>query len=207
METYEAFEVVRRRLFGEVSDPAERDRTCEAFATMYGRSRSDYPREAAEQRYLERLKACYPIHPEIFDRLYADWSSIPQFQRTRGVLRMLATAVSRLYLDNDHWPLILPASLPLGDPALGAEFVKLLAEQWESSAVRGGQRRLTSRQHRQVAAAVPPRWAAPRGESRGRSFWAAPPAGRCAAWTNGRFGWGRCCRVKAFRSTTKRSAA
>ena len=97
---------------------------------MYGRSRSDYPREAAEQRYLERLKACYPIHPEIFDRLYADWSSIPQFQRTRGVLRMLATAVSRLYLDNDHWPLILPASLPLGDPALGDEFVKLLSEQW-----------------------------------------------------------------------------
>ena len=130
LETNEAFEVVRRRLFGEVSDPAERDRTCETFAAMYGRSRSDYPREAAEQRYLERLKACYPIHPEIFDRLYADWSSIPQFQRTRGVLRMLATAVSRLYLDNDHWPLILPASLPLGDPALGDEFVKLLSEQW-----------------------------------------------------------------------------
>ena len=130
LETYEAFEVVRRRLFGEVSNPAERDRTCKAFADMYGRSRSDYPREVAEQRYLERLKACYPIHPEIFDRLYADWSSIPQFQRTRGVLRMLATAVSRLYLDNDHWPLILPASLPLSDPALGDEFVKLLSEQW-----------------------------------------------------------------------------
>ena len=129
LETQEAFEVVRRRLFGEVSDSAERDRTCEAFATMYGRSRSDYPREAAEQRYLERLKACYPIHPEIFDRLYADWSSIPQFQRTRGVLRMLATAVSRLY-QNDPWPLILPASLPLSDPALGDEFVKLLSEQW-----------------------------------------------------------------------------
>ena len=130
LETYEAFEVVRRRLFGDVSNPAERDRTCEAFADMYGRSRSDYPRETAEQRYLERLKACYPIHPEIFDRLYADWSSIPQFQRTRGVLRMLATAVSRLYLDNDHGPLILPASLPLGDPTLGDEFVRLLSEQW-----------------------------------------------------------------------------
>ena len=130
LETQEAFEVVRRRLFGEVSDPAERDRTCKAFATMYGRSRSDYPREAGEQRYLDLLKACYPIHPEIFERLYADWSSIPQFQRTRGVLRMLATAVSRLYLENDHRPLILPASLPFSDPTLGDEFVKLLSEQW-----------------------------------------------------------------------------
>ena len=130
LETDEAFEVVRRRLFGEVGDEAARDRTCEAFAAMYGRSRSDYPHEAGEQRYLERLKACYPIHPEIFERLYTNWSSIPQFQRTRGVLRMLATAVSRLYLENDHRPLILPASLPLSDPALGDEFVKLLSEQW-----------------------------------------------------------------------------
>ena len=132
LEVDEAFEVVRRRLFGEVSDAAARDRTCKAFADMYGRSRSDYPREAAEQRYLERLKACYPIHPEIFDRLYADWSSMPQFQRTRGVLRMLATAVSRLYLDDDRLPLIQPASLPLSDPALADEFVKLLSEQWQS---------------------------------------------------------------------------
>ena len=154
LETYEAFEVVRRRLFGEVSDPAARDRTCKAFADMYGRSRSDYPREAAEQRYLERLKACYPIHPEIFDRLYADWSSIPQFQGTRGVLRMLATAVSRLYLDNDHWPLILPANLPLGEPRLGRRVRQAAQRAVASGAVRGGQRRLTGRQHRQVAPAV-----------------------------------------------------
>ena len=132
LEVDEAFEVVRRRLFGEVSDAAERDRTCEAFAAMYSRSHGDFPREAAEQRYLERLKACYPIHPEIFDRLYADWSSIPQFQRTRGVLRMLATCVSRLYLDDDRQPLIQPASLPLSDSALAEEFVKLLSDQWQS---------------------------------------------------------------------------
>ena len=132
LEVDEAFEVVRRRLFGEASDAAARDRTCKAFADMYGRSRSDYPREAAEQRYLERLKACYPIHPEIFDRLYADWSSIPQFQRTRGVLRMLALAISRLELSGDASPLILPATLPLSDPTLAEEFVKLLSGQWQS---------------------------------------------------------------------------
>ena len=30
--------------------------------------------------------AC-PIHPEMFDRLYNDWSTLDKFQRTRGVLR------------------------------------------------------------------------------------------------------------------------
>ena len=130
LEVNEAFEVVRRRLFGNAINRQARDRTCESFAAMYNRSRGDYPREVGEQRYLERMKACYPIHPEIFDRLYADWSSLPQFQRTRGVLRMLANWISRLYLNDDSAPLILPGSLPLSDPALRSEFTNLLGGQW-----------------------------------------------------------------------------
>ena len=126
----EAFEVVRRRLFGAEMDEAERDRTCQAFAAMYQRARSEYPQQMGEGRYLERLKACYPIHPEIFDRLYEDWSAISDFQRTRGVLRMMAVAVSRLYRHNDAAPLIMPAQLPLGDPALGNEFTTLLSGNW-----------------------------------------------------------------------------
>ena len=128
LEVQEAFEVVRRRLFDPIQDEAERDRTCEAFARIY--NRSDYPPEVTEQRYLERMKACYPIHPEIFDRLYSDWSSIPGFQRTRGVLRMMANCISYLYRHSDASPLILPGTLPLRDEALFNEFVKLLGEQW-----------------------------------------------------------------------------
>ena len=130
LETNEAFEVVRRRLFGNDIDEAERDRTCQAFAAMYSRARNEYPRAVGEHHYLERLRACYPIHPEIFDRLYLDWSSIAQFQRTRGVLRMMANCVSRLYLDNDSSPLIMPANLTLSDTALANEFVRLLGSQW-----------------------------------------------------------------------------
>ena len=130
LEVHEAFEVVRRRLFGRVRDEAARDRVCEAFSRMYGSSRRDYPEEIGEPRYLERMKACYPIHPEIFDRLYSDWSSIPRFQRTRGVLRMMANCISRLYLRDDTSPLIMPANLTFDDPALANEFLTLLGEQW-----------------------------------------------------------------------------
>ena len=131
LETHETFEVVRRRLFHNVAYPDERDRTCDAFSKMYSRSRSDYPQGVAEQNYLERMKACYPIHPEIFDRLYQDWSSNPNFQRTRGVLRMMATCISRLYQINDASPLIMPANLPLSDPSLASEFTGLLSGQWD----------------------------------------------------------------------------
>lgn len=126
----ETFEVVRRRLFGELSNEADRDEACQAFARMYSRNRSDFPQGVAEQNYLERLKACYPIHPEIFDRLYSDWSSKPEFQRTRGVLRMMASCVNRLYLNRDASPLIMPADLPLGETTLANEFLRLLSSQW-----------------------------------------------------------------------------
>ncbi len=130
LEVHEAFEVVRRRLFGSAIDEAERDRTCEQFATMYSRQRSDYPRETGERTYLERMKQCYPIHPEIFDRLYEDWSSIHRFQRTRGVLRMMANCISRLWIDVNAAPLIMPGDIPLSDPALANEFAALLDGNW-----------------------------------------------------------------------------
>ena len=126
----EAFAVVRRRLFGEVVDTAARDSACAAFATMYGNGRGEYPRYAREQNYLQRMQDCYPIHPEIFDRLYQDWSSIPEFQSTRGVLRMMATCVSRLYQDGNAAPLIMPADLPLSYAPLANEFNRLLPGNW-----------------------------------------------------------------------------
>ena len=130
LEVREAFEVVRRRLFAPAINEAERDRTCEAFAAMYSRQRSDYPRETGERSYLERMKQCYPIHPEIFDRLYEDWSSIHRFQRTRGVLRMMANCISRLWIESDAAPLIMPSDFPLSDPALAGEFTALLDGNW-----------------------------------------------------------------------------
>ncbi len=130
LEVHEAFEVVRRRLFGRIRDETTRARVCEAFSRMYANSRRDYPQEVSEPRYLERMKACYPIHPEIFDRLYSDWSSIPGFQRTRGVLRIMANCISRLHLRGDASPLIMPANLTLDDPALANEFLPLLDGEW-----------------------------------------------------------------------------
>lgn len=130
LEIHEAFEVVRRRLLGHVRDEAARDRVCETFVRIYTNSRRDYPEEVTEPQYLDRMKACYPIHPEIFERLYSDWSSIPRFQRTRAVLRMMATCISRLCLREDAAPLIMPANLTLDDPKLANEFIPLLDGEW-----------------------------------------------------------------------------
>ena len=51
---------------------------------MYRKDHPEFPPECRTADYEKRLKAAYPIHPEVFDRLYADWSTLVTFQRTRG---------------------------------------------------------------------------------------------------------------------------
>ena len=126
----ESFTVVRQRLFGPEINQTERERTALAFSRMYANAAKEYPASAKEQRYFQRMVDTYPFHPEIFDRLYQDWSANPSLQRTRGVLRLTAATVRALYREGHAAPLILPADLPLTDHDLSNEFEKLLSEQW-----------------------------------------------------------------------------
>jgi hypothetical protein len=105
----EGFEVVRRRLFLDCKKPNARDAVCAAFSAMYNENETDFPIEARELEYKERMGVCYPIHPEVFDRLYKDWSTLERFQRTRGVLRLMAGVVYELWMGNDASLMIMPA--------------------------------------------------------------------------------------------------
>ena len=96
----EGFEIVRRRLFEPFSDPAQfkdRDVVARAFAELYRTQHQEFPPECRDVDYEKRIKAAYPIHPEIFDRLYTDWSTLVKFQRTRGVLRLMAAVIHSLW--------------------------------------------------------------------------------------------------------------
>ena len=97
----EGFEVVRRRLFLLPDDELARDDVCRAFGALYRDGGGEFPPECREARYLERMRACYPIHPEVFDRLYNDWATLERFQRTRGVLRLMAAAIHGLSARKD----------------------------------------------------------------------------------------------------------
>ncbi len=129
----EGFEIVRRRLFEPMTEPdqfIERDRTARAFAMLYQTQSSEFPPECKEASYEQRIKAAYPIHPEVFDRLYTDWSTLLKFQRTRGVLRLMATVIHCLWVKGDKNPLILPASLPIDDPRVQFELTRYLSDNW-----------------------------------------------------------------------------
>ncbi len=126
----ESFEVVRRRLFSGEVDYAARDAVIAAYREMYAGNTQDFPRDASNADYAERMKAAYPIHPEMFDRLYEDWSTLERFQRTRGVLRLLSAVIHRLWQDNDQSLLIMPGFLPLWAPTVRNELTRYLPDTW-----------------------------------------------------------------------------
>lgn len=126
----EAFEIVRRRLFQEIRDYKAKDAVVKAFGDLYDKQRQDVPREVIEAEYQRRLSRAYPIHPELFDQLYETWSTIDRFQRTRGVLRLMAAVINSLWERGDSGPLIMPASVPLDDPAVRTELTKFLPSNW-----------------------------------------------------------------------------
>jgi len=130
----EGFEVVRRRLFLDCKDTDMRDAVCAAFSRMYNENASDFPMEAKEVEYRERMISCYPIHPEVFDRLYEDWATLERFQRTRGVLRLMASVIHELWMGSDAGLLIMPGSIPLDVPTVRNELTRYLdaEEGWNA---------------------------------------------------------------------------
>ncbi|TVQ33187.1 MAG: ATP-binding protein [Phycisphaeraceae bacterium] len=130
--TEEAFEIVRRRLFEQINDGNARDAVCRAFADAYVAEGAKLPSETQEGRYFDRLCQAYPIHPEVFDRLYEDWSTIDGFQRTRGVLKLMAKVISKLWQDNNQDLLIMPGSLPLFHGDVRNEMTYLLSPGWDA---------------------------------------------------------------------------
>ena len=130
----ESFEIVRRRLFADLDAEAtrRRDATVKHFMTYYRHQRGELPRETFEIDYERRLRAAYPIHPELFDRLYGDWSSLERFQRTRGVLRLMSAVVHSLVRSGDDSPLIMPGSVPLDDAAVRDEIAGYLDDAWRT---------------------------------------------------------------------------
>lgn len=128
----EGFEIVRRRLFQPLSNEKAKDRdvVARAFVDLYGSQQQEFPSECREADYERRIKMAYPIHPEMFDRLYNDWSTLGKFQRTRGVLRLMAAVIHSLWERQDGNLLIMPGNVPVDDQMVQFELTRYLEDQW-----------------------------------------------------------------------------
>ena len=130
----ESYEIVRRRLFIEPDAKALFSIAAAArrFSDYYRHHQKEFPSGVGESSYEARIRAAYPIHPELLDRLYSDWSTLEKFQRTRGVLRLMSHVVHQLYQRNDPSPLIMAGSVPLDAQPVRSEIVQYVGNAWDA---------------------------------------------------------------------------
>jgi hypothetical protein len=110
--------IIRRRLFEWHGLPEDGRKTAAAYDGWVLEHRhlvGDFDTNTARERFL----ACYPFHPALLSVFARKWQSLPRFQKTRGVLRLLALWVSRAYVEGYRGaqkdPLIGLGTAPLED--------------------------------------------------------------------------------------------
>ena len=133
----EIFEVVRRRLFDKMEKPEVIEQVARKYKDMYHNRRDALPVEADRVAYVERIKKAYPFHPELIDLFRVRWGSDSRFQRTRGVLRLLASIVKDLWLRRSTLvgtqALIQTSDVQLENlPTLQSTITSLMGPQWDS---------------------------------------------------------------------------
>ncbi len=128
----ESFEIVRRRLFQPLEGKqfTHRDAVARAFSQLYNAHPKEFPQQCKEAEYERKMIASYPVHPELFDRLYNDWSTLYNFQRTRGVLRLMAAVIHTLWAGGDKNLMIMPGNIPISEPVVFEEINRSLEDRW-----------------------------------------------------------------------------
>jgi uncharacterized protein len=130
----ESYEIVRRRLFKAVPGDKfhHRDNTLKQFVKLYRENADDFPQGSADEDYRRKLEKSYPIHPELFDQLYTSWGSLEKFQKTRGVLRLMAQVIHDLWMNNDPSVMIMPGSISISSARVEPELLHYLDTSWQA---------------------------------------------------------------------------
>jgi hypothetical protein len=95
-EDDETVKVVCRRLFARIDRP-KAAAVVAAYKAAWDAHRDSLPSAPALDRRLEEFEAGYPLHPELIKVLTQKTGTLGNFQRVRGMLRLLARTVARLW--------------------------------------------------------------------------------------------------------------
>jgi len=124
----EITQVIRCRLFSSVDKKAAA-KEITAFMDYAGRE-SLLPAGVETSEYRQRFEASYPFLPDVVDILYQRWGSFSTFQRTRGVLRLLALVIHAL--KDRNLPYLSLADFDLANQEIRRELLKHIGAEFDS---------------------------------------------------------------------------
>lgn len=138
----ETSEIIRRRLFewderavtknGRILLPKDAQDVCKAYAEWVQEHKQQLPGLINPDLAREQFLATFPFHPMVVSVFERKWQTLPRFQQTRGILRLLALWVAKAYQEGYKGahkdPLITLGTAPLEDPVFRAAVFEQLGE-------------------------------------------------------------------------------
>ncbi len=128
VQEHEISEVIRRRLFSSI-DATAAGKVIHDFVA-YADKESMLPPRTEPSEYRKRFESAYPFLPEVIDVLYQRWGSFPNFQRTRGVLRLLSLVLDSLR--EKTIPYIALGDFDLGVQEIRQELLRHIGPEYDS---------------------------------------------------------------------------
>ncbi|AYY98698.1 ATP-binding protein [Burkholderia multivorans] len=95
-EDDETVKVICRRLFAHI-DRDKAEQVIAQYKALWDSNREQLPPAPAQDRRIDEFRAGYPLHPELVKVLTQKTGTLGNFQRVRGMLRLLARTVARLW--------------------------------------------------------------------------------------------------------------
>ena len=128
VEDEEIYPVIRRRLFSQINE-GEVAKIVDKYME-YAENENILPETMEKSEYKKRFIKSYPFQPEVVDVLYKRWGSFPEFQRTRGVLRLLSLVVNSLKSSKNS--LIRLSDFDLSNENIKRELIKFAGSAFDA---------------------------------------------------------------------------
>ena len=127
----EIYSIIQRRLFSNIKNSHKKDKIVLDYFELYQKHKDELPAKVRDADYKRKMELAYPFHPEVIDILNEKWSTYSSFQKTRGVLRLLANVIEDLYNSEKNIDIILPSDINLNNPSIRQEFLKHIGNEYE----------------------------------------------------------------------------
>ena len=137
VEGNEILNVIQRRLLAKPPDREAAAAAAEAWREVFTRMRRAHAQDEPERRQADedglslrdRIQASYPFHPALVDLMRERWAAVPEFQRTRGALRFLASCLRAAHRAGRSRPLLGPGDVPLQDNDVRLAFFREVGQR------------------------------------------------------------------------------
>lgn len=92
----ETAKVIRRRIFSRIDDE-KAAQIIDAYRTLWQQNRDVLSEAGRRPTLVDEFRDTYPFHPDVLDTLTSKTATLGNFQRVRGMLRILAKTVRHMW--------------------------------------------------------------------------------------------------------------